>query len=75
MRVDKDSLGAILKNVEAVEQSNFDFAVEAIVEKDSILPMLSVEGVGIIPVPVSIKVNMMHFWVFWSTCLQYLFRT
>lgn len=56
MKVDKGSLKSVLQNVEEVEKSNFDFAVGIQVDKDNVLPMLSVEGLGTIPVPVSIKV-------------------
>lgn len=56
MKVNVEDLRNILRKVEDAEQKNFEFAVGSHVSEDNILPMFTIEGLGTIPVPVSIKV-------------------
>ena len=56
MKVNKEDLRDVLQKVEQAEQQNFEFAVGTQISEENILPMFSVEGLGTIPVPVTIKV-------------------
>lgn len=56
MNVDEEGLRDVLRRVEDAEKKNFEFAVGTQMVEENILPMFSVEGLGTIPVPVTIKV-------------------
>jgi hypothetical protein len=56
MKVNIAELRDVLRKVEDVEQKNFEFAVGLLASEENILPMFNIEGLGTIPVPVSIKV-------------------
>jgi hypothetical protein len=56
MKVNKEDLRDVLRKVELAEQRNFEFAVGTHISEVNILPMFTIEGLGTIPVPVSIKV-------------------
>ncbi|XP_032780213.2 uncharacterized protein LOC116918583 isoform X2 [Daphnia magna] len=55
MNVDEEGLRDVLRRVEDAEKKNFEFAVGTQMVEENILPMFSVEGLGTIPVPVTIK--------------------
>ncbi len=56
MKVDKPGLADTLKRVGEAESKLFQFAVGEQVEQENILPIFGIDGLGNIPVPVSIKV-------------------
>ncbi|KAI9561443.1 hypothetical protein GHT06_012400 [Daphnia sinensis] len=55
MKVDEEGLRDVLRRVEDAEKKNFEFAVGTQIPEENILPVFSVEGLGTIPVPVTIK--------------------
>lgn len=57
MKVDKPGLAETLKRVGEGERELFQFAVSKQVEQENILPIFGIDGLGNIPVPVSIKVQ------------------
>lgn len=62
MKVDVGRLKDVLEEFKDSESSNYNFAVGAQVKRSNVLPLLTMEGMGTIPIPVSIKVK--HFiWI------------
>lgn len=56
MKVDEEGLRDVLRQVEDAEKNNFEFAVGTQIVEENILPMFTIEGLGTIPVPITIKV-------------------
>ncbi|XP_057372232.1 uncharacterized protein LOC130693129 [Daphnia carinata] len=53
--VDEEGLRDVLRRVDDAEKKNFEFAVGTQIAEENILPMFSIERLGTIPVPVTIK--------------------